>query len=33
MYKETERMRSEAEIKKRGEMELKRTEIMAKTQL
>ncbi|KAL5201695.1 hypothetical protein ABZP36_036049 [Zizania latifolia] len=32
MYRETERMRVEAEIKK-GEMELKRTEIMAKTQL
>ncbi|KAL6601415.1 hypothetical protein ACP70R_044635 [Stipagrostis hirtigluma subsp. patula] len=32
MYRETERMRIEAEIKK-GEMELKRTEIMAKTHL
>ncbi|KAF8759281.1 hypothetical protein HU200_010318 [Digitaria exilis] len=32
MYRETERMRVEAEIKK-GEMELKRTEIMAKTHL
>ncbi|XP_062199154.1 trihelix transcription factor ENAP1-like [Phragmites australis] len=32
MFRETERMRVEAEIKK-GEMELKRTEIMAKTQL
>ncbi|XP_062193420.1 trihelix transcription factor ENAP1-like [Phragmites australis] len=32
MYRDTERMRVEAEIKK-GEMELKRTEIMAKTQL
>uniref|UniRef100_A0A0A9E152 Myb/SANT-like DNA-binding domain-containing protein n=1 Tax=Arundo donax TaxID=35708 RepID=A0A0A9E152_ARUDO len=32
MYRETERMRVEAEIKK-GEMELKRTEIMSKTQL
>uniref|UniRef100_A0ACD5YC28 Uncharacterized protein n=1 Tax=Avena sativa TaxID=4498 RepID=A0ACD5YC28_AVESA len=32
VYRETERMRAEAEIKK-GEMELKRTEIMAKTQL
>lgn len=32
MYRETEKMRVEAEIKK-GEMELKRTEIMAKTQL
>jgi hypothetical protein len=33
MYRETERMRDEAEIRKKGEMELKRTEIMAKTQL
>ncbi|XP_052167712.1 trihelix transcription factor ENAP1-like [Oryza glaberrima] len=32
LYRETERMRVEAEIKK-GEMELKRTEIMAKTHL
>lgn len=32
MYRDTERMRAEAEVKK-GEMELKRTEIMAKTQL
>ncbi|MQL71336.1 hypothetical protein Taro_003663 [Colocasia esculenta] len=32
MYKDTERMRVEAEIK-RGEMELKRTEIIANTQL
>lgn len=32
MHRETERMRVEAEIKK-GEMELKRTEIMAKTHL
>jgi len=32
MYRETERMRVEAEIKK-GEMELKRTKIMAKTHL
>lgn len=32
MYRETEKMRVEAEIKK-GEMELKRTEIMAKTHL
>ncbi|KAM0833273.1 hypothetical protein ACQ4PT_064367 [Festuca glaucescens] len=32
IYRETERMRAQAEVKK-GEMELKRTEIMAKTQL
>ena len=32
MYRDTERMRAEAEVRK-GEMELKRTEIMAKTQL
>lgn len=32
MYKDTERMRAEAEIR-RGEMELKRTEILTKTQL
>ncbi|XP_019055815.1 PREDICTED: trihelix transcription factor ASIL2-like isoform X2 [Nelumbo nucifera] len=32
MYKDTERLRAEAEIK-RSEMELKRTEIIAKTQL
>ncbi|KAM3277611.1 hypothetical protein ACQJBY_045485 [Aegilops geniculata] len=32
VYRDTERMRAEAEVKK-GEMELRRTEIMAKTQL
>ena len=32
VYRDTERMRAEAEVK-RGEMELRRTEIMAKTQL
>lgn len=32
VYRETEKMRAEAEVKK-GEMELRRTEIMAKTQL